>query len=151
LRRQKERRSPWGKYVNQGKFLGVEQHKFYITLSLGAQSMKRFQRNNGEVTQVHQQNILVALQRRIEAAKARNDLALVNQLEQEVQQVKSGSGVQVITQAHKASSPQVASRDVSVIHRQNLLSGLQRRLEVAKSNSNQQLVAQLEQELRQLA
>jgi len=105
-------------------------------------------RNSGNnVTQVHQKNISDRLQHRLNAARDKGDEGLVQQLEQEMQQIRGvTSPSSSRTQPVKASTVETANA-----HRHNLLENVKRRLEVAKASGNSVLVNQLERELQQLA
>lgn len=100
------------------------------------------------VANVHQQNILDTLQRRLESAQAKGDTALVSQLEREMQQSRGliGSSLPKAHESHVA-----ANRDVSKQHHQNLRSNVQRRIESARARGDQNLVAQLEREMQELS
>lgn len=106
--------------------------------------------SNGSVANAHQQSILAGLQHRLAAATAQGDMTLINQLEQEMQQIKSGSNRGYSGVSAAMAGQRSPSRDASGTHRRNLLANLQRRVEVAKDKGDQSLIAQLERELQQL-
>jgi hypothetical protein len=96
------------------------------------------------IANVHQQNILDSVQRRLDMARANGDANLISQLEREMQQSR-GMGASPLP---KAQSVRV---DVSNQHRQNLRNNVQRRLDTARARGDQDLVRQLERELHELA
>ena len=96
------------------------------------------------IANVHQQNILDSVQRRLDMARANGDANLISQLEREMQHSR-GMGASPLP---KAPSVRV---DVSNQHRQNLRNNVQRRLDTARARGDQDLVRQLERELHELA
>lgn len=108
--------------------------------------MKSFQRNSSETAKVHQQNILDRLQHRLDAARAKGNAGLIQQLEQEMQQVRSGSS----PSSGYVPTPMPSPKQVATTHQQNLRENVERRLASAQAKGDEALIQQLEQELRQL-
>ena len=96
---------------------------------------------------VHQQNILDSLQHRLDAARAKGDVALLSQLEREMQQSRGIATASL----PKTTIPRMSNTEVSKQHRQNLRDNVQRRLISARDRGDQALIHQLEREIQELA